>query len=105
MEEKATDLQTIPGYKNGIDYKKLSSAMPYMYSDEPERIDFVADAGIVDQIVDWFGNDIRIAPNSENENQVKVSVVAIGQCSMQIMLKCYLPIVCGKEFAIRCYPD
>ena len=51
-EEKATDLQTIPGYKNGIDYKKLSSAMPYMYSDEPERIDFVADAGIVDQIID-----------------------------------------------------
>ena len=50
--------------------------MPYMYSDEPERIDFVADAGIVDQIVDWFGNDIRIAQNSENENQVKVSVVA-----------------------------
>ena len=75
-EEKSTDLQTIPGYKDGIDYKKLSSAMPYMYSDEPERIDFVADAGIVDQIVDWFGNDIRIAQNSENENQVKVSVVA-----------------------------
>ena len=36
----------------------------------------MADAGIVDQIVDWFGNDIRIAQNSENENQVKVSVVA-----------------------------
>lgn len=75
-EKKATDLQTIPGYKNGIDYKKLSSSMPYMYSDEPERIDFVADAGIVDQIIDWFGNDIRIAKSSDNENQVKVSVVA-----------------------------
>lgn len=65
-----------PGYKNGIDYKKLSSSMPYMYSDEPEWIDFVADAGIVDQIIDWFGNDIRIAKSSDNENQVKVSVVA-----------------------------
>ncbi len=75
-DEKATDLQTIPGYKNGIDYKKLSSAMPYMYSDEPERIVFVADAGIVDQIIDWFGNDIRIAKSSDNENQVNVSVVA-----------------------------
>lgn len=75
-EKKATDLQTIPGYKNGIDYKKLSSSMPYMFSDEPERIDFIADVGIVDQIIDWFGNDIRIAQNSENENQVKVSVVA-----------------------------
>ena len=75
-EEKSTDLQSIPGYKNGIDYKKLSSSMPYMYSDEPEWIDFVADAGIVDQIIDWFGNDIRIAKSSDNENQVKVSVVA-----------------------------
>lgn len=75
-EKKATDLQTIPGYKNGIDYKKLSSAMPYMFSDEPERIDFIADVGIVDQIIDWFGNDIRITQSSDNENQVKVSVVA-----------------------------
>lgn len=75
-EEKSTDLQSIPGYKNGIDYKKLSSAMPYMYSDEPKWIDFVADVGIVDQIIDWFGNDIRIAKISDNENQVNVSVVA-----------------------------
>ena len=75
-EGKATDLQMIPGYKNGIDYKKLSSSMPYMFSDEPERIDFVADVGIVDQIIDWFGNDIRIAKISDNENQVIVSVVA-----------------------------
>lgn len=75
-EKKATDLQTIPGYKNGIDYKKLSSSMPYMFSDEPERIDFIADVGIVDQIIDWFGNDIRITQSSDNENQVKVSVVA-----------------------------
>ena len=75
-EGKATDLQMIPGYKNGIDYKKLSSSMPYMFSDEPERIDFVADVGIVDQIIDWFGNDIRITKSSDNENQVKVSVVA-----------------------------
>lgn len=75
-EEKSTDLQSIPGYKNGIDYKKLSSAMPYMYSDEPKWIDFVADVVIVDQIIDWFGNDIRIAKISDNENQVNVSVVA-----------------------------
>lgn len=75
-EKKATDLQTIPGYKNGIDYKKLSSAMPYMFSDEPERIDFIADVGIVDQIIDWFGNDIRITKNSDDEKKINVSVVA-----------------------------
>lgn len=75
-EKKATDLQTIPGYKNGIDYKKLSSSMPYMFSDEPERIDFVADVGIVDQIIDWFGTDIRITKNSDDEMKINVSVDA-----------------------------
>ena len=75
-EERATDLQTIPGYKDGIDYKKLSSAMPYMYSDEPERIDLIADVGIVDQIIDWFGNDIRITKNKDNEKKINVSILS-----------------------------
>lgn len=39
--------------------------MPYMYTDRPENIDFIADAGIVDQIIDWFGSDIRIAKTDE----------------------------------------
>ncbi len=75
-EKKATELRTIPGYENGIDYKKLSSAMPYMYSDEPERIDLIADVGIVDQIIDWFGNDIRITKNKDNEKKINVSILS-----------------------------
>ena len=51
--------------------KELSSAMPYMYSDTPEWIKLIADACIVDQIVDWFGTDVRM---STLEDQDKVSV-------------------------------
>lgn len=102
-EDKATDLQTIPGYKNGIDYKKISSEMPYMYSDEPERIDFVADAIIVDQIIDWFGNDIRIAKSSDNENQVIVSVIsspnAMEHWAMQYAN--YIEVVSPETLRVR----
>lgn len=69
--KKATPIRSVPGYENGIDYKELSSAMPYMYSDAPEWIKLIADACIVDQIVDWFGTDIRM---STLEDQDKVSV-------------------------------
>lgn len=55
-EEKATDIHTVPGYQNGID--------------------FIADVNIVDQIIDWFGNNISIMKNSDNENKINVSVVA-----------------------------
>lgn len=75
-EERATDIRAVPGYESGIDYKSLSSAMPYMFSDKPEKIDFVADVGIVDQVIDWFGNDIKIAKDTEDDSKVKVSVVS-----------------------------
>lgn len=69
--KKATPIRSVPGYENGIDYKELSSAMPYMYSDTPEWIKLIADACIVDQVVDWFGTDVRM---STLEDQDKVSV-------------------------------
>lgn len=77
-EEKATELRTIQGYENGIDFKKFSSAMPYMFSDKPVRVDFIADLGIVDQIIDWFGSDISIV-EAEKDEKVKISVTASPQ--------------------------
>ena len=75
IDRKATPIQNVPGYENGINYKELSSTMPYMYSDQPEHIDFISDEGIIDQIVDWFGNDVRIM-KSNDEGKVRVSVKA-----------------------------
>ena len=59
-DERAVPIRSLPGYENGIDYKKLSSTMPYMYTDVPEQIEFIADKWIVDDIIDWFGRDISI---------------------------------------------
>lgn len=60
-EDTATDIKTIDGFSDGIDYKRFSSALPYMFSDEPEQITFsINEEWIIDQIVDWFGFDFRI---------------------------------------------
>jgi predicted DNA-binding transcriptional regulator YafY len=75
-DDKATPLRSIPGYKNGIDHKKLTSEMPYLYTDEPEVIEMTADEGIVDQIIDWFGRDIRISKNGMEGGKVKVVLKA-----------------------------
>ena len=74
-DKKATPIRNVPGYESGINYKELSSAMPYMYTDRPEYIDFIADIGIIDQIIDWFGSDIRIA-KIDDESKVRISVKA-----------------------------
>lgn len=73
-DKPAKKLQSIPGYERGIDDKDLACARPYLYTDKAERIGLVADAKIVDQMMDWFGKEIIIEPMSEDK--VRVSLIA-----------------------------
>ena len=74
-DQPAQSIREVPGYESGIDYKKISTTMPYMYTDDPERIEFISHADIMDQIIDWFGKDITIQKTNE-PNKVIVSVWA-----------------------------
>lgn len=79
-EERLTPITSNPGFEHGINYKELATAFPYMYTDKPETVEFLADANIIDQIIDWFGKDIRIV--REDENTLKVSV-KVSQLAME----------------------
>jgi predicted DNA-binding transcriptional regulator YafY len=75
-ERPATPITEVEGYERGIDYKQIASTMPYMYTDTPERIEFIADERIVDQIVDWFGLDIKMSSLPDAPGKVKVDLFA-----------------------------
>ena len=74
-DKPAQPLREIPGFESGVDYKKLSSTMPYMYTDDPVRIEFITTSANVDQVIDWFGKDIAVR-KTEDENKVIVSLWA-----------------------------
>lgn len=66
VDEPATPLRSIEGFENGIDYKRFSSSLPYMYSDEPTTITFSIDGEwMIDQIVDWFGFDFKTTKDGD----------------------------------------
>lgn len=72
-DEWATDIHNLDGYKNGLDYKKISTAFPYMFTDEPERITFTVTEERFDHVIDWFGYDIK---TERLDGKIKVSVMA-----------------------------
>ncbi len=74
-DKPAHPIREVPGYKSGIDYKKISTTMPYMYTDEPERIEFATEPDIVDQVIDWFGKDITVQ-ETDDPDKVIVSLWA-----------------------------
>ena len=72
---KSVPIRSIEGYENGINYKELSSAVPYMYTDKPELIEMIADKGIIDQVVDWFGSAVEFY-KTDREDKIRVTVKA-----------------------------
>ena len=75
-DKRAVPITSINGYEDGVDFKKLASAMPYMYSDTPELIEFIADEYIIDQVVDWFGMEIDMSRLPDNEKKIRVRLTA-----------------------------
>lgn len=56
-------LSDIKGYENGINLGKLNNTLPYLYEDEPTRIEFVTAnyaGNMIDNVIDWFGRDVQI---------------------------------------------
>ena len=96
-EAKLTPITSNPGFEHGINYKELATAFPYMYTDKPETVEFLADANIIDQIIDWFGKDIRIVKEDEKtlKVSVKVSLLAMEHWAMQYIN--YVKVVSPKS--------
>lgn len=91
-EEPATPITSVKGYENGVDFKRLTSSMPYMYSDTPERIELVVQEYVVDQVVDWFGKDIKMEKIPGEDKKVRVGLIA-SPTAMQYWALQYLGAV------------
>lgn len=101
LDEIRTPLRSLKGYESGIDYKRFSQSMPYMFMDEPQTVEFIAESWAVDQIVDWFGKDIRIEKRQDGRVLVrlKVSLNAMEFWAMQYLNA--VEIVLPKELRQR----
>ena len=62
LKEDGKDLKEIDGYKNGIDYSRFSSGLPYMFNDEQVTVRLKCKNFMTDELGDWFGDGFSITP-------------------------------------------
>ncbi len=81
-----TPLRSLEGYQNGIDYKRFSASLPYMFSDSIERVEFLTDFRMIDQVIDWFGKEVKIEKEGGMYKvSVRVSLQAMEYWAMQYL--------------------
>ncbi len=79
-DKPRANLRDIPGYENGINYRELSSSLPYMFTDRPQKIVLLCETNIVDEIIDWFGYDVVFAPR--DDGKITATFTA-SECAME----------------------
>ena len=72
LENDATPLNKDCSKKNDSQDKKMVENYPYMYTDAPERIEFIADVGMSGEIFDWFGKTAKISKQADGKYKVSV---------------------------------
>ena len=72
-DEKATPMYEVEGLEHGINYREIATSLPYMFTDKIERVEFYASEGIVDQVVDWFGDNAQF---EKLDGRLKVTIYA-----------------------------
>ena len=100
-EHPAVELRTIKGYESGINYKELAATMPYFFTDKPERITFVADNEIIDQIIEWFGKDVRILKKDEEHVEVVLTASPNAMEYWALQFLDYVEVTAPEELRKR----
>ena len=76
--EKALDVKSFEGFRDGIDIEKLAHSYPYMYSDKPQLIEIICNEKIIDDVISKFGKKIKIKKLENDKYQVSVTASAMA---------------------------
>ena len=89
LDEKRIPLKEVPEYDDSYNFIEIANNLPYMFGDNPELVTFTADADIVDQIMDWFGEGAIIATDRSDDTKISVAV-RTSPMAMEYWAKQYL---------------
>lgn len=85
LDTPVKPMKKVSGLKNGLDLPNHMTEHIYMFADKSERVTFRAKKYIVNEIIDWFGRDVRFFDETEDEvtAEVRVSHMAMKFWAMQ----------------------
>ena len=72
LDHKMKPMSEVPELAHGLNLPKHMAEHLYMFSGESEDVTMLADAFLMDDLVDWFGKDFRILEKKEDKLKIRV---------------------------------
>ena len=67
-------MKNVRGLEHGVDLPKHMAEHIYMFQDESAPVTFRFKKYLINDVMDWFGNDIRFSDETEAEATARVTV-------------------------------
>ncbi|MBQ6162955.1 MAG: WYL domain-containing protein [Clostridia bacterium] len=85
LDTPAKPAKKVKGFENGVDLPKHMAEHIYMFQDESDDVTFRFKKYLINDVMDWFGSDIRFSDESEDEAtaRVRVNLEAMRLWAMQ----------------------
>ena len=73
LDEKIKPMKQVEGLENGLNLPKHMAEHIYMFSGESTLIKLKTATYMMDDLVDWFGNDIRVTKQKDDQIVVRLN--------------------------------
>ncbi|MBQ7661630.1 MAG: WYL domain-containing protein [Clostridia bacterium] len=90
LDDAARAADSVQGLEHGINLPKHMAEHLYMFSGESEPVTFRMKKHILNDVIDWFGTDVRFSDESDDEVTARVEV---NLCAMKLWAIQYGPYV------------
>ncbi|MCQ2755036.1 MAG: WYL domain-containing protein, partial [bacterium] len=74
LDTPVKPMKQVRGLENGFDLPKHMAEHIYMFGGGSTPVTFVAKKYLINDIIDWFGTEVRFSDETENEVTVSVNV-------------------------------
>ena len=102
LETNAKPITSLPGMKNGFDLSKHINEHIYMFSDKTVRTKFIAQKYIINDIMDYFGSEVKLSNETEKTITVTANVVELDMFMWAMQFATEVTVLEPKKLAEKC---
>ena len=102
LDTNAKPITELPGMKNGFDLSRHISEHIYMFADKTVKTKFIARKYIINDIMDYFGNDVKLSDETDKTITVTANVVELDMLMWAMQFATEVTVLEPANLAQKC---
>lgn len=102
LDSNVKPITDLPGMKNGFNLSKHVIEHIYMFADKTVRTKFIAQKYIINDIIDYFGEDVKFSDETEETITVTTNVVELDMMLWAMQFATEVTVIEPANLAVKC---